>query len=370
MKAYPLLNNENIIIEEYKLGSLISKLMIKYDITRGRVYSILKRNNIELKNNTLLTIEQINNQLKSKNIVYADTVYYGSKSLAKWQCLTCGNILIMAKCYASGTFIKCQNCQNIASIKKAFESAEQRGGICLTKQYTDSRDYLDCQCKNGHNFKIKYANLVSSGQWCPKCSDNTFICENICRVYFETLFGEKFIRIRPDFLKKENGYNLELDGFCEKLKLAFEHNGEQHYAGNPWNDTRSDIDNDVLKIQLCRKNEIKLIIIPSLFKRTMFVNLRKLILFQCNNFNINVPFPDAFIDLSTCYDDSFDIYKSIAINKGGKCLSPYFLGATNNKLIWECQRGHQWIQYPYVIKKGHWCPVCAGQPSKNIIKSD
>lgn len=55
----------------------------------------------------------------------------------------------------------------------------------------------------------------------------------------------------------------------------------------------------------------------------------------------------------------------IAELRGGKCLSKEFKGV-ENKLIWECSKGHVWNSIPSHIKKGHWCPSCAGNRKSTI----
>ena len=53
-----------------------------------------------------------------------------------------------------------------------------------------------------------------------------FIREERCRRIFEDILGEKFPNVRPSWLlNKKTGYRLELDGYCPKLKLAFEYDG-------------------------------------------------------------------------------------------------------------------------------------------------
>ena len=60
--------------------------------------------------------------------------------------------------------------------------------------------------------------------------EKIFIREERCRRIFEDILGEKFPNVRPSWLlNKETGYRLELDGYCPKLKLAFEYDGIQHY---------------------------------------------------------------------------------------------------------------------------------------------
>ena len=59
--------------------------------------------------------------------------------------------------------------------------------------------------------------------------------EAICRHVLEDIYGDQFIRVRPDFLYYEkSNCNLELDGWCHKLKIGFEYNGSQHYRYNKY----------------------------------------------------------------------------------------------------------------------------------------
>ena len=91
--------------------------------------------------------------------------------------------------------------------------------------------------------------------------------EEICRDLFEKIYNKHFIKVKPDFLKNKTGYNLELDGYNDELKIAFEYNGAQHYHYSPHfhknlNDFEKQKEIDDLKQNLCIKNNIKLITIP------------------------------------------------------------------------------------------------------------
>lgn len=82
------------------------------------------------------------------------------------------------------------------------------------------------------------------------------------------LYHQRFVTVRPDFLRNpKTGKNLELDAYCERLKLAFEYNGPQHYTFP--NFTKQTLDQfhyqlkkDKFKIERCYANGIKLVIIP------------------------------------------------------------------------------------------------------------
>jgi hypothetical protein len=320
-----------------------------------------------------LSVCTINDQYKEKYIECISTDYIDNKHILDWKCLKCDFIFKSSKNSIDKDFTSCKNCKKKDAFIKVMQCIDQRSCKLLDYNHSELRSKLKlkCECKNKHQFTISYSDLVNIGHWCKYCSSNNYISEEICRAYFESLFQEEFIKIRPKFLRKDNDYCLELDGYCEKLSIAFEHNGVQHYDdvcfGRHMSENKK---NDIIKNELCLINNIKLITIPILFKTIMVPNLRNFILEKCANLNITVPYPNASIDLSKCYDnDTFDIYKNIAKQKGGRCVSKYYFGCSTEKLIWECSEKHQWKQFAYVIKKGHWCPVCAGQNhSKNIIR--
>jgi len=61
---------------------------------------------------------------------------------------------------------------------------------------------------------------------------------------------------------------------------------------------------------------------------------------------------------------------SIAKKRLGFCLSVKYKN-TNSHLKWQCKFGHIWKATPNNVKKGTWCPVCAGKVGfsiKDMIK--
>jgi hypothetical protein len=50
---------------------------------------------------------------------------------------------------------------------------------------------------------------------------------------------------------------------------------------------------------------------------------------------------------------------ALARKRGGRCISPQYATAIV-PLVWECARGHRWSAVPASIRKGTWCPECAG----------
>jgi hypothetical protein len=122
---------------------------------------------------------------------------------------------------------------------------------------------LDNKGQADEIFKLpKYSNFVA------KNINNKYKCEEKCRQTLEEIYGVKFPKVRPAWLRNpESGKNMELDGYNDTVKVGFEYNGEQHYCfPNRWHkykwEFEKQIDRDKLKDNLCKKNNIFLIKIP------------------------------------------------------------------------------------------------------------
>ena len=61
-----------------------------------------------------------------------------------------------------------------------------------------------------------------------------------------------------------------------------------------------------------------------------------------------------------------DLCKTIAVNRGGHLLSTVY-GSNKAPLLWECEKGHQWLARLNSVKdNGSWCPFCAGKRHSGI----
>lgn len=98
--------------------------------------------------------------------------------------------------------------------------------------------------------------------------------EKTCREIFQRIFGERFQKVRPTFLKNpKTKRNLELDGFCPSIQtrlgygLAFEFNGRQHAKFTPYFHSSEEkfidqITRDAFKRRKCQQKGILLITVP------------------------------------------------------------------------------------------------------------
>lgn len=146
--------------------------------------------------------------------------------------------------------------------KKTVEEIRSKinslGFTLLSENYINAHSNLEFECKNGHNFKKTMHNFNKSPT-CPSCEESTK--ETLCRNIFEEKFNAKFPKIRPIWMRSPiTNALLELDGFNEDLKIAFEYDGRMHFEPMFGEDALRDIQiRDSIKEKLCQKFGIKLI---------------------------------------------------------------------------------------------------------------
>lgn len=170
----------------------------------------------------------------------------------KYQCKKCAAIKTSKRCKLSYNYVK-------VYIEKNNEQL-------ISSEYINTNQLLKVKCKNNHEYDIRFSNYTK-GHRCPFCRNKK---EEYCRELFEKLTNKKFKKSRPDFLKYKNGRNLELDGFCPELNLAFEYDGEQHFKPfSNWGGEKRYLlskERDLFKDQKCIENNIKLIRVPYFIK--------------------------------------------------------------------------------------------------------
>lgn len=136
------------------------------------------------------------------------------------------------------------------------------------------------KCKSKQEFIAKYRSEYNAvikqkiNLNLPDLNKNSSYGEAVLRSFLEKVFKTKFTKSRPLFMKNPNSNRkLELDGYSPILKLAFEHQGQQHFNKTSYlNRSRKNRQsfeviqrNDRTKVRLCKKEGVLLIQIPDLF---------------------------------------------------------------------------------------------------------
>lgn len=271
------------------------------------------------------------------------------------------------------------NRQNKEGLTLAQAYAKERGGECLSTEYIGARKELTWKCANNHIWNSKYKNVVLENSWCPQCS-SYYYKEHKIREILEYLLESKFEKQRPKWnINPKTNKKLELDGYSEELRMAFEFQGEHHYNSGAFNNTKEDLEyikyKDSIKKKNCIDNQVKLIIIDDNFKLDEPKKIIDYILnlFQANNIQIakkvDILIVESILNKHTNHQKNYlEKAKQLAINKGGVCLSSEYINS-ETKMKWKCHNHlhSNWCSSFQNIQRGRWCPEC-GKEKSNLAK--
>ena len=237
--------------------------------------------------------------------------------------------------------------------ERVVEAVRERGGkivgIGSDGIWKGSRTRLVVTCSNGHEWSVDSSNLLYAGSWCPECLNKG---ERIVRAIFETTFGGKFPKSKPGWLVSKKGRKLELDGYDQELKIAFEYQGPHHYSDDDYVKAR-----DAIKRQACAERHVRLIEIDAIKRPYPADNVLSKVVEAFCKYGIletpRLPPGDVFpVELQELRD--------LAQKRSGRLVSDKYLGSEKHE--WKCSVAEHpsWWAEPSRIRKGGWCPSCAG----------
>ena len=249
-----------------------------------------------ISNKLKLSIDDVKKRCLENNIILLEENYINAHTKILCQCNKCNH-------QWTPTFDNisqgkgCPNCQRINLSKNKrlsqseFKSFLDSKNMELLDVYIDSKTPILCKCKKcNYVWRAGGLNYIKTfDATCQNCDNKKLFSERICRYIFELVFKEKFIKTRINVCGIGGG-KLELDGYCEKLKIAFEHNGPQHYKPKIYGSNNEEnlqdkfliqTQNDKIKKEWCDKNGITLMVIKELGKYTKEKTLHKIIKTQC-----------------------------------------------------------------------------------------
>lgn len=262
----------------------------------------------------------------------------------------------------TGLPITIEDCQNLAISRK---------GECLSTTYKNAKTKMRWRCAFGHEFETTW-DSVQSGKWCSQCSASRG--ERLVRIHFEQLFDQPFPKAHPNWLRRSRkGRALELDGYCESLGIAFEHNGQHHYKAARYNGSRVPTNykrqrlNDSLRRRRCKANDVVLIEVPQVGVYVSHKDLKKFIVDACKEAGRPVPRKNRSkdIDLSEAYGSSeleerLNHLREAAAANGGELLSTVHVSVFED-LQWRCGDCGEVFEMSAnnVLHQKSWCTSCS-----------
>jgi hypothetical protein len=141
------------------------------------------------------------------------------------------------------------------------------GGLAIN---SNTKVFWVCSVNKEHKWLASINNRLSKQSNCPYCNiwNNQEELRNILKCIFKVTFDKKrFYFINIFHKDKRKRICMEFDGYNDKLKIAFEYNGIQHYKyPNYFHKNKLQFQKlrskDLFKQKFCIENNIKLIIVP------------------------------------------------------------------------------------------------------------
>lgn len=148
-------------------------------------------------------------------------------------------------------------------IEIARDVANEYGGKCLTDKCNNQKNLITWECSRGHIFERSLDKVINRTKvFCKDCTQ-THPSENITRLIFECIFNKQFPTAYPEWLVyPQTDAVMELDGYCEELKIAFEYDGPHHSTlihNNSVEDLIKQQEKDEFKKQRCTEMGVVLI---------------------------------------------------------------------------------------------------------------
>jgi len=183
--------------------------------------------------------------------------------------------------------------------------ARERGGECLSTEYTGIKENLVWRCSNGHTWEASAQGVRTGGTWCSDCA-------GVKPLTLEQCQKDAIERGGKCLSKKYTNVETKLQWRCEN--------------GHEWKATPHSIRGGgwCPKCGIGRRSDLARLGIEEM--------------------------------------------QRIASERGGECLSKTYKNL-NFRLRWRCALGHEWDGSPAPIRSGTWCPVCSSQIGERIARA-
>jgi hypothetical protein len=182
--------------------------------------------------------------------------------------------------------------------------AKSRGGRLLSRYYINSTTKLRWRCAEGHIWEAIPIG-VKRGSWCAKCG-----------IKRSAIKRARTIVQMQELARAKGGMCLSANYKNSKSKLRW-----RCAQGHEWKTDASVI----IQGHWCP---------------------------QCQKFRLGRKYALKIEDM-----------RNAAVKRGGVCLSESYLN-NRQKLLWRCAKGHEWVAKGMSIRRGSWCPICAGKRPK------
>lgn len=227
------------------------------------------------------------------------------------------------------------------------------------------------KCSKGHEWEATISSR-NNGIGCPTCSEElrTSFPERTIYFYVKKYFPDAINNYRSNLLNKK-----ELDIFVPSLNVGIEYDGELFHKN---------IQKDLIKDELCKKNNIKLYRIREkncldykssstkiYLKNNDLISLSESIAYLLKKLNVNNCIINIDNDLDNIYSlisyiekeeslekNNPELVKEWNYEKNGDLKPSQVSCGSHKKVWWKCSKGHEWRAEIKSRNSGRRCPYC------------
>jgi hypothetical protein len=219
---------------------------------------------------------------------------------------------------------------------------------------------LRLQCARGHHWTTTAASLVHSHSWCSGGCQSRF-GERITRSILETTFATEFLPARPAWMSRgpSGKHQLSLDGYNDRLKLAFEYQGPHHF------DRADVIETDKKKLAACRRHGVRLLVVTGVKQPFPQEHVLAQVRVALRAAGIG---ERPKLPAHGLFEHERKELRRLAERKGGQCLATIFQG-WDAQYEWKCGNPEHppWFATRHQIRKADsWCGHCSGNARLGI----
>jgi len=312
---------------------------------------------------TKLTIQEMCKIAEKRGGRCLSNEYVNSSVELEWQCHNGHHWWAKPKQIKGGTW--CPICAKIGrrnTIENMQLLAKEHNGQCLSTEYINHNTPLTWQCEGGHNWTATPKN-VKRGSWCPLCNQNS---SNRKRRKITLQYLEQEAQKRGGRCLSERYVN-----YTTKLKWECAH-------GHQWETAPREILSGYWCPVCGGSKKLTIMEMQAIAKprngkclSTRYINGKTPLLWECEQGHKWKAAPITVKNGTWCPFCAKNVrltiheMKELAKKHKGKCLSDVYVNS-KTKLLWECEKGHQFVMAPDDVKGGHWCAVCGGTAKLSI----
>lgn len=247
-----------------------------------------------------LTLQEMNSIAVRRSGHCLSAEYLGSANPLRWKCALGHEWDARPSSIKSGNWCPYCASNRELDLEQMRQIARERGGRCLATAYRNGRTPLLWECSQRHQWRARPEDIKGGtrkkGSWCLECY-------NARRIFHP----KHDLQTMRELARSRGGQCLSAAYTGSKTKLTWQCAFEHEWEARPVS---------VLQgtwCPLCAHNQ-----------RLELCALQK-----------------------------------IAASRGGDCLSQTYVNE-RTALAWYCAAGHLWSATPGKVKRGSWCPKCAG----------